>query len=91
MRAEMTTERLCRRLNRMLKTKYLCEVLDRLGDRCEEVFNDEVGVTNPANFYAVGDHAVAYLRWYDEFVPLRQMGSVPQAAWNGFRGLGIDL
>ena len=87
MRTEMTTERLCRRLNRMLKTEYLCEVLDRR----EEVFSDEVGVMNPANFYAVGDHAIAYLRWYDEFVPLRRMGSVPQAAWNSYRGLGIDL
>jgi hypothetical protein len=91
MHAEMTTERLCRKLNRLLKTKSLDEVLDRLGDRCEEVHRDEKGVTEPANWYAIGDHAVAYLRWHDEFVPVRRMGSIPQEAFSTYDTMGIEF
>ena len=91
MREKMTTGQLCRKLNRMLKTKYLTEVLERLGDRCEEIDRDADAVTNPATYSAIGKHAVAYLRWYDEFVPVRRMGDIPQSAWNAYVCLGISF
>jgi len=91
MRAEMTTEQLCRKLNRLLKTKHLDEVLDKFEDRREEVHRDENGVTEPANWYAIDGHAVAYLRWHEEFIPVREMGSVPQAAFSAYDEMGIEF
>lgn len=91
MREKITTEQLCRKLNRMLRTKYLTEVLERLGDRCEEIDRDEDTVTIPTTYYAIGKHAVAYLRRYDEFVPVRRMGCIPQSAWNAYDWLGISF
>ena len=91
MLATTTTEQLCRKLNRLLKTLCINEVIERLGDRCEEVHQDDRSVTGSAKWCVIDDHAIAYVRMEDEFVPVRLMGGVPQSAWYAYDRLGIGF
>lgn len=91
MRADMTSDQLCEKLNRRLRSQHLDEVLDRLGSRCEAVYRDGPDVSHPANYYAIGRHAVAYLRWDDFFIPVRRMSGIPEPAYHAFRRLGVGF